>query len=283
LKLRSRTHDLKEWRALSRTVEEAAKAGKSKQVRIGVVGKYFDSGEFMLADSYISVLEALKHAAYAWKREPVIEWIGSEEFEKNPGALKKLSHYDGIVIPGGFGSRGVEGKIAAIKYCREHKIPYFGLCYGMQLAVVEFARHVAGLKKANTTEIDQKTSNPVIDIMVDQKKTMAAKDYGATMRLGAYPAALAKGTIAIGAYGEPLISERHRHRYEVNPDFIPVLEKHGLVFSGFSPDRRLMEIAELPRTKHPFFLGTQFHPELKSRPLRPHPLFKEFIKAAIKK
>jgi CTP synthase len=294
LGLRSRTHDLKEWRALSRVVAETAAAsanGKSAsakgQVRIGVVGKYFDSGDFNLTDSYISVLEAIKHAAYFWKHEPVIEWINSEEFEKGTpsaraNALKALARFDGIVIPGGFGSRGVEGKIAAIRYCREHKIPYFGLCYGMQLAVTEFARHVAGLKKANTTEIDPKTPHPVIDIMPEQKKNMASKDYGATMRLGAYPAALAKGTIAIGAYGEPLISERHRHRYEVNPEYIETLTKHGLVFSGFSPDHRLMEIAELPRTRHPFFLGTQFHPELKSRPLRPHPLFREFIKAAIR-
>jgi CTP synthase len=278
LKLRSRRHDLKEWRALSRVAREA-----KQPVRIGVVGKYFDSGSFMLADSYISVLEAIKHAAYFWKRQPVIEWINSEEFEKNPRTLTSLSKYDGIVIPGGFGSRGVEGKIAAIRYCREHKVPYFGLCYGMQLAVTEFARHVAGLKKANTTEIDPKSPHPVIDIMPDQKKSMAAKDYGATMRLGAYPASLAEKTIALGAYRTHLISERHRHRYEVNPDYIGILEKHGLIFSGFSPDHRLMEIAELPRTKHPFFLGTQFHPELKSRPLRPHPLFKEFMKAAIRK
>lgn len=278
LHLRSRQHDLKEWRALSKVMRTA-----KQEVRIGVVGKYFDSGSFMLVDSYISVLEAIKHAAYFWKRQPVIEWINSEDFEKNPRTLLSLKKFDGIVIPGGFGARGVEGKIAAIAYCREHKIPYFGLCYGMQLAVVEFARHVAGLKKANTTEIDSKTPNPVIDIMPEQKKSMAAKDYGATMRLGAYPAALAKGTIAIGAYGEPLISERHRHRYEVNPNYIEAITKKGLVFSGFSPDHRLMEIAELPRTKHPFFLGTQFHPELKSRPLHPHPLFKEFIKAAIKR
>ena len=278
LGLRSRKHDLKEWRALS-----AVARGAKKKVRIGVVGKYFDTGSFMLADSYISVLEAIKHAAYYWKHQPVIEWINSEEFEKKPATLRSLSGYDGIVIPGGFGSRGVEGKIAAIRYCREHKIPYFGLCYGMQLAVTEFARHVAGLKKANTTEIDPRTPNPVIDIMPEQKKNMAAGDYGATMRLGAYPAVLAKGTIAMSAYGEPLISERHRHRFEVNPDFIVALEKHGLVFSGFSPDQRLMEIAELPRSKHPFFLGTQFHPELKSRPLRPHPLFREFVKASIKK
>jgi CTP synthase len=299
LSLKSRKHDLKEWRALSRVVHSTAATGDpKKQVRIGVVGKYFDSGNFMLADSYISVLEALKHAAYYWKRQPVIEWVNAEDFEGGHGAkgsggksspakaaaaLKSLSKYDGIVIPGGFGSRGIEGKIAAIQYCREHKIPYFGLCYGMQLAVIEFARHVAGLKRAHTTEIDAKTPAPVIDIMIEQKKNMASKDYGATMRLGAYPAALAKGTIAIGAYGEPLISERHRHRYEVNLEFIPALVKHGLVFSGTSPDRRLMEIAELPRAKHPFFLGTQFHPELKSRPLRPHPLFKEFMKAAVKR
>src|ERR1700722_20338126 len=292
LGLKSRTHDLKEWRALSRVMHSVSGDPK-KQVRIGVVGKYFDSGNFMLADSYISVLEALKHAAYYWKRQPIIEWVNAEDFEGGHGsksspakaaaALKSLSRYDGIVIPGGFGSRGVEGKIAAIQYCRTHKIPYFGLCYGMQLAVIEFARHVAGLKRANTTEIDAKSPAPVIDIMPEQKKNMVSKDYGATMRLGAYPAALAKGTIAIGAYGEPLISERHRHRYEVNPEFIPSLVKLGLISSGTSPDRRLMEIAELPRTKHPFFLGTQFHPELKSRPLRPHPLFKEFMKAAIKK
>jgi CTP synthase len=298
LGLKSRKHDLKEWRALSRIVHSSATAAANPKtahkatVRIGVVGKYFDSGNFMLADSYISVLEALKHAAYYWKREPVIEWINAEEFEKGSGrkkeaangaALKLLSKYDGIVIPGGFGSRGVEGKIAAIRYCREHKIPYFGLCYGMQLAVVEFARHVAGLKKANTTEIDAQSPAPVIDIMPEQKKNVAVRDYGATMRLGAYPAALTRGTIAIGAYGEPLISERHRHRYEVNPEYVPALTKHGLVFSGTSPDRRLMEIAELPRSRHPFFLGTQFHPELKSRPLRPHPLFREFMKASIRK
>ena len=233
LGLRSRTHDLKEWRALARVVHETSerndaqksKGGnkKAKTVHIGVVGKYFDSGDFMLADSYISVLEAIKHAAYFWKRRAVIEWINSEEFEKSPRSLTMLSKYDGIVIPGGFGSRGVEGKIAAIRYCREHKLPYFGLCYGMQLAVVEYARHMAGLRKANTTEIDPRSPNPVIDIMPDQKKNMAAKDYGATMRLGAYPASLAKGTIAIGAYGEPLISERHRHRYEVNPAYVEMV------------------------------------------------------------
>ena len=182
-------------------------------------------------------------------------------------------------MPGGFGSRGIEGKIAAIRYCREKKIPYFGLCYGMQLMVAEFARS-AGMKDANTTEINPRTAHPVIDVMPEQKKNLKEKHYGATMRLGAYPAKLKPGTVAAAAYGKRLVSERHRHRYEVNPDYVARLEKKGLVFSGISPDRRLMEIAELPREKHPFFLGTQFHPEFKSRPLAPHPLFREFIRAA---
>jgi CTP synthase len=195
--------------------------------------------------------------------------------------LKELDTYDGIIVPGGFGSRGIEGKIAVIQYCRENKIPYFGLCYGMQLAVTEFARHVAGMKDANTTEINPKTPFPVIDIMPEQKKNLQDKNFGATMRLGAYPANIKNGTVAHVAYGKESISERHRHRYEVNPEYIQKLEDAGLVFSGTSPDGLLMEIAELPKTKHPFFLGTQFHPELKSRPLDPHPLFVAFIKASI--
>jgi CTP synthase len=267
--------DLGEWR---RFVSAATRAKKS--VTIGVVGKYFGSGSFMLTDSYISVIEAIKHAAISLGRKPIIEWIESEQFEKNPAAVKQLAKYDGIIVPGGFGSRGVEGKIAAIKYIREHKIPYLGLCYGMQLATVEFARHKAGLRGAHTTEINPATSYPVIDIMPDQKKNMAEKNFGATMRLGAYPAAIEEKTIAFEAYGKHLISERHRHRYEVNPKYIGTLKRHGLVFSGFSPDRRLMEIMELPRSVHPFFMGTQFHPELKSRPLAPHPLFTAFMKAA---
>jgi CTP synthase len=196
-------------------------------------------------------------------------------------------------VPGGFGSRGIEGKIAAIQYARENKIPYFGLCYGMQLAVVEFARNVVGLKGAQTTEIDPKTSYPVIDIMPEQKKNMAVKNYGATMRLGEYPAELTVGTRAEAAYHgtrfavknksdkkKTTILERHRHRYEVNPEYIDQITKKGMVFSGVSPDRRLMEIMELPASKHPFFLGTQFHPELTSRPMTSHPLFLAFIKAA---
>ncbi len=278
LHLKNKKKDLREWQ---RFIAHARHA--TKPVTIGMVGKYFGSGSFTLTDSYISVIEAVRHAAYAAGRKPVIEWINAERFEKNPGALAELKKYDGIIVPGGFGARGVEGIIAAIEYCREKKIPYLGLCYGMQLAVVEFSRNVLGLKRAHTTEIDPATPHPVIDIMLEQKKNVAEKNYGATMRLGAYPAALKEKTIALAAYRTHLISERHRHRYEVNPEYVKRIEEKGLVFSGTSPDKRLMEIAELPKSKHPFFMGTQFHPELKSRPLAPHPLFREFIKAAIKK
>jgi len=281
LSMRPRAKDMKEWRAF------AAKIHNAKDVvRIGIVGKYFSSGKFILADSYLSVIESIKHSAAFWGVRPEIKWLDSGQFEpvkdggRGPEGLKELDSFDGIIVPGGFGSRGVEGKLAAIRYCREQKIPYFGLCYGMQLATVEFARDVLKMKGANTTEVDPKTKYPVIDILPEQKKLMAEKKYGATMRLGAYPAVLKKGTIAERAYGKTNISERHRHRFEVNPVYVKRLERGGLIFSGVSPSRRLMEVAELPRSVHPFFLGTQFHPELKSRPLRPHPLFKEFMKAA---
>ncbi len=278
LGLRMHKRDLHEWRRLVARIH-----GAKQVVKIGIVGKYFSSGKFVLADSYISVIEAIKHSAAHWKVKPVIEWLESEQFEKGKRALQKLDGYGGIIVPGGFGSRGIEGKLAAIRYCRENKIPYLGLCYGMQLAVVEFARDVLKLRGANTTEIDPRTKYPVIDIMSEQKKLMEEKKYGGTMRLGAYPAVLTKGTIAEGAYGRAKISERHRHRYEVSPVFIKRLEHGGMVFSGQSPDRRLMEVMELPREKHPFFMGSQFHPELKSRPLDPHPLFREFMKAASKR
>ena len=282
LKIKPRSRDMKNWQRLVRIIKSSV-----KPVRIGIVGKYFGTGNFMLADSYISVIEAVRHAVYSFGRKPVIQWLDAESFDPsiNPKRftdnLSKLKEYDGIVVPGGFGSRGVEGKIAVIRHCREKKIPFLGLCYGMQLAVIEFSRSVAGLKKANTTEVLPETPNPVIDILPEQKKNLSEKNYGATMRLGAYPAVLKKGTIAYGAYKQHLISERHRHRYEVNPDYIGRLEKSGLVFSGFSPDRRLMEIMELPKSKHPFFVAAQFHPEFKSRPLKPHPLFREFVKTAI--
>lgn len=276
LHVKPRSRDLNDWKRLVRNIREA-----KELVKIGIVGKYFGTGDFILADSYISVIEALKHAIYFLKRKPEIHWINAEEFEKKSENLAKLSEYQGIVVPGGFGVRGVEGKIKAIRYVRENKIPYLGLCYGMQLAIVEFSRHVLGYKKANTTEINPKTKYPVIDILPEQKKLMQEKNYGATMRLGACPAVLKKGTIAFDAYKNHLISERHRHRYEVNPQYIDKLEKKGLVFSGFSSDRRLMEIMELPKESHPFFVGSQFHPEFKSRPLAPHPLFREFIRASI--
>ena len=278
LSLRPRQSDLAAWRRLAATARHAVKT-----VRVGIVGKYFGTGDFTLTDAYISVIEAIKHAAYQAKRKPVIEWINAEDFEHNPKSVRKLSGYHGITVPGGFGGRGVEGKISAIRYCREKKIPYFGLCYGMQLAVVEFARHAAKLKGANTTEINPQTAHPVIDVMPEQKKNLKAKHYGATMRLGAYPAVLAGGTIAQRAYGTARISERHRHRYEVNPAYIDRLVCAGVVFSGISPNRRLMEIMELPRRQHPFFVGVQFHPEFKSRPIVPHPLFRAFIRAALRR
>ena len=275
LRLKPRSRDLRQWNRLVKSIREP-----KSTVKIGIVGKYFSTGSFVLSDSYISVIEAIKHSAYFLNQKPEIQWLNAEKFKSDSKYLKQLSDYDGIIVPGGFGDRGVEGKIAAIRYCREKNIPFLGLCYGMQLAVVEFARSVAGLKRAHTTEINPKTPYPVIDILPEQKKNISDKNYGATMRLGAYPAVLKKRTITNAAYKKHLISERHRHRFEVNPKYIKRLEKKGLVFSGFSPDRRLMEIVELPKSIHPFFVGTQFHPEFKSRPLTPHPLFLELIRIA---
>jgi CTP synthase len=275
LGIRPPKKDMKEWRALADRIRHA-----HETVKIGIVGKYFSTGKFILADSYLSVIEAVKHASSYWGVRPEIKWLDAEEFEKSGAALRELEQYDGVIVPGGFGSRGVEGKLNAIRYCRENKIPYLGLCYGMQLAVVEFARNVLKMKGANTTEINPSTKFPVIDILPEQKKLMEDKNYGGTMRLGAYPAVLTKGSMAERAYGTTKISERHRHRFEVNPAFIKKIEKAGMVFSGQSPDRRLMEVMELPAEQHPFFMGSQFHPELTSRPLKPNPLFREFLKAA---
>ena len=278
LDLHPRKKDLHQWRRFVSRIKSAKKA-----VRIAVVGKYFDTGDFVLSDSYLSVIEAIKYSAYGLGRKPELHWLNSVDFEKNPRKLKELSKYDGVLVPGGFGSRGIEGKIKVIEYVRRHKIPYLGLCYGMQLLVIEYARNVLGLRGAHTTEVDPKSKYPIIDIMPDQKKKLVDKDYGGSMRLGAYPAHITKGTVAREAYKKEMVSERHRHRYEVNPEYIEKLEKRGLVFSGKSPNGVLMEIAELPKTKHPFFLGTQFHPEFLAHPLNPHPLFTAFIKAAIKK
>lgn len=273
--LKPKQSDLKEWEDLAKRVKAAR-----KKLNIGIVGKYFGTGDFVLSDAYISVIEAVKHACYKLDMKPNIEWINSELFEKEPRKIETLKALDGVIVPGGFGERGIEGKIKAIEYCRKHKIPYFGLCYGMQLMVIEFARNVLKLKGAHTTEIKRDTKFPVIDIMPEQKKNLEDSNYGATMRLGAYPAILKKGTIAHNAYGKDKISERHRHRWEVNPSYIERLEKGGLVFSGTSPEGSLMEIAELPKKVHPFMLGSQFHPEFTSSPLKPQPLFFEFAKAA---
>lgn len=275
LHLKPRTSDMKEWeRFISRM------KASTKKVRIGIAGKYFATGDFVLPDSYISVIEAVRHAGAMNNVLPEIVWIDTEKYEQDPKTLSEIKDLQGIIVPGGFGKRGIEGKILAIQYAREHKIPFLGICYGMQMAVVEYARNILGFADAHTTEINPKTKHPVIDILPEQKKNLAEKNFGGTMRLGSYVARLKKGTVAQKAYGADEISERHRHRYEMNPDFIEVIEKAGMVFSGTSPDRRLMEIVELPREAHPFFLGTQFHPELQSRPIMGHPIFNEFLRVA---
>ncbi|MDQ3245045.1 MAG: CTP synthase [bacterium] len=253
-----------------------------KVVKIAMIGKYFETGDFVLSDSYLSVIEAVKYSSYLQNRKPIISWLNAVDFENNPTKLKELKKYDGIVVPGGFGSRGVEGKLKAVKYARENKIPYLGLCYGMQMMVIEYARNVLGLKDANTREVNPSSKNIIIDVMESQKDVLKNNSYGGTMRLGGYKAVLSDGTIARNAYGVKEVLERHRHRYEVNNTYVADLEAKGLVFSGRSPDGYLMEIAELPKSVHPFFLGTQFHPEFLARPLTPHPLFTAFIKACIK-
>ena len=252
-------------------------------VKIGIVGKYFDTGDFVLSDAYLSVIEAIKFSAYSLKYKPEIAWINAKDIESGKLSIESLAEYDGLIVPGGFGETGIEGKIKTAQFARENKIPYFGLCYGLHMLVIEYARNAAGLKDANTTEINEKTPHPVIDILPDQKEKLARKDYGGSMRLGAYPCILKEGSIVREAYGEKEVSERHRHRYEINPKYVEQLEKAGLVFSGQWQDGKLMEIAELPKDVHPFMVGTQFHPELRARPLSPHPLFTAFIKAAIER
>ncbi len=277
LKLPERQPDLREWQKFV----TRSRNGK-KEVQIAVVGKYFDSGSFTLSDVYISVLEAIKFSAYELHVKVTLTYLNSKDFESGKVPLSELKKYDGVLVPGGFGATGVEGIISAINYVRTHKIPYFGLCYGMQLAVIEYARSVAGLPNAHTREITPSGKQLVIDVMHDQKDKLEKQQYGGTMRLGTYPCTLASGTLARKAYGASLIEERHRHRYEVNPEYVSQLANAGMVFSGTSPDGKLMEIAELPTDVHPFFLATQFHPEFLARPLAPHPLFTAFLKAAKK-
>ena len=276
LTVKKRGDVLKDWKKFAAKVKNGVRT-----ISIAVVGKYFDTGDFVLSDAYISVIEAVKFSAYWQNARPTLTWINAKEFETGKLSIEKLSEFDGIIVPGGFGEKGIEGVISAISYAREHAIPYFGLCYGMQLMVVEYARNVLKLTDAHTTEIDPQSQNLVIDVMPEQKKNLADANFGATMRLGTYDAIVKEETIARQAYGKSKISERHRHRYEVNPAYVKKMEKAGLVFSATSPSGVLMEIAELPRTVHPFFLGTQFHPEFKAQPLHPHELFTEFIKAVI--
>lgn len=287
LKLKPKEKDLKKWNRLVKVIKNSP-----KKIDIAIVGKYFATGDFTLSDSYISVIEAIKHACWHFKIDPEIHWLDSFIYERNSFKLKELSQMNGIIIPGGFGVRGVNGKIKAIQYIRKNKIPFLGLCLGMQLAVIEFAANACKLKNASSTEfVSAKGGNggsairhtpyPVIDIMSDQKDTLGKGKYGATMRLGAYNCRLVKNSLSSRAYGKIMISERHRHRYELNNEYREILEKNGLLMAGINPEKDLVEIIELPG--HPFFVATQFHPEFKSRPLNPHPLFREFINAAIKR
>ena len=273
LNIKSRLKKSNKWGLMIKNIKDS-----NKPVRIGIVGKYFGTGNFTLTDSYISVIEAVKHASWSLKRKPEITWLSSEKYEKTPVALEELKKYDGIIVPGGFGARGIEGKIMTINYARLNNIPFLGLCYGMQLAVVEFARNVCKLKDAHTTEIEPKTSNPVIHTMEEQKSKIAKANMGGTMRLGAYDCHLARESKSHTLYGADTISERHRHRYEVNNNYRLKLEKGGMLMAGVNPQNKLIEIVEIPGNK--FFVATQFHPELKSRPLVPHPLFVGLIKAA---
>lgn len=272
--VKPKASDLRKWKQMADVQEKAEKV-----VKIGVVGKYFESGDYTLSDSYISVIEALKAAAWSKKARIEMDWINSEDFEKDSKKRKVLSEYDGILVPGGFGTRGIEGVIKTVEYCRKKKIPYFGICYGMQLACVEFARNVLGKTGAHTVEVDEQTDDPIIHINPVQLKNVKENRYGGTMRLGAYDCDLKSGSIARKAYGKQLVSERHRHRYEFNNDYAEALEKKGMLISGVNPQTGLVEIVELK--DHPFFVGVQFHPEFKSRPLQPHPIFKAFITAAL--
>jgi len=276
LNLRKDQNNMEEWDKFIKKIRRL-----KNTITIGIVGKYFDIGTSQLSDSYISVIEAVKHASWNNNLMPDIRWIDSKIFEEDPGKLSTLDELDGVIIPGGFGSSGIQGKIDTIRYAREKGIPFLGLCLGMQLAVVEYAQNVCKIKGANTVEVDKKAKHPVIDFIPDQVKIIQDSRYGATMRLGAWPAILKKGTIVYNLYGTEKISERHRHRYEVNPDYVERLEKCGLVFSGRSPDGILIEFMELPN--HPYFVATQAHPEFKSRPMKPAPLFDGLIKVTKKK
>ncbi|HET7522185.1 MAG TPA: CTP synthase, partial [Bacillales bacterium] len=265
LKLQTGEADMKEWQELVNRVTHL-----SKKITIAIVGKYV-----ALQDAYISIVEALNHAGYAFDTQVLIKWVASESISSG-NVERWLNDADGILVPYGFGDRGTEGKIEAIRYAREHHVPFFGICLGMQLASVEFSRNILQWQDANSAEIDPETTHPVIDLLPEQKEI---EDLGGTLRLGLYPCKLKEGTKAREAYGEPIIYERHRHRYEFNNQYRTRMEEAGLVFSGLSPDGRLVEIIELQ--DHPWFVASQFHPEFASRPTRPQPLFREFVRASI--
>jgi len=260
-------HDLTKWRKFVEHIKNP-----SKQVRIGLVGKYVQ-----LADAYKSISEAFIHAGSENDAKVELIWINAEELEKKKSVAEDFKGIDGVLIAPGFGSRGIEGKIKAIEYIRKNKIPFFGICLGLQCAVIEYARNVCGLKHANSSEFAETKEN-VIDMMLDQKKVLTK---GGTMRLGSYPCILKKGSLANKIYRDQFINERHRHRYEVNNAFRNILEEHGMIFGGVSPDGKLVEMIELPQDIHPYFVGCQFHPELKSRATKAHPLFREFVKASL--
>lgn len=265
LKLENHKPDLKKWKELVTRAKNP-----DGKITVGLVGKYVE-----LHDAYLSVAEALRHAGINFDKEVDIKWIHSEDVNAE-NVERMLRGVDAILVPGGFGNRGIDGKIETIKYARENKIPFLGLCLGLQLAVIEFARNVAGIEDADSAELNPETKNPVISLMEEQKKI---QNMGGTMRLGAYPAHLKEGTKVREVYGQADVSERHRHRYEVNDEYIPQLEEAGMIFSGTSPDGILVEMVELP--DHPYFVATQAHPEFKSRPNHPHPLFVGLVEAAI--
>ena len=266
LNLKYRVSDMQNWKNLVGVIDNL-----DGKVKIGIVGKYT-----LLKDAYISIVESLNHSGYYYKKNIEVKWINSEELDTQDACDKIFADIDGMLVPGGFGVRGIDGKINAIKFARENKIPYFGLCLGMQCAVIEFSRNILGLADANSSEFDKETKNPVIDLMQEQK---GINDMGGTMRLGSYPCKLAHGSKAYKAYREDLINERHRHRYELNNDYRKMLEDSGMIVAGVYPEKNLAEIIEIK--EHPWFVGVQFHPEFKSRPDRPHPLFREFISASI--
>jgi len=271
--IKPRTSDLKEWKVMVNDILTAPKTAK-----IAMVGKYFATGDFTLSDAYLSVIESIKLAAPKFGIKPKMTWIDSSQIEQE--GAKILAGYDGIIVPGGYGTRAVEGIVQAIKFARENKIPYFGLCYGMQQAAVEFARNVLGYKDANTTEIDPKTKHPVIDVMKAQKDLVKYHNLGGTQRLGSWDWKGKAGTKLAKAYGKTAGSERHRHRYEFNNKYKEEFEKNGMVIAATTKDGKLVEALELKG--HPFFIGTQYHPELKSRPLHPHPLYLAFMEAVAK-